>query len=345
MNAPAATQTEDGFRPRWLTAGGHRQTLLGVLYRRPLRWTPPAEDLAVDVGEDARLLLRASWQKGARERRPALVLVHGLGGCDSSAYTVATGRFAWENGWHVIRMNLRGAGDSLRLCASLYHAGQELDLVAALHAVAAHAPQVAVAGFSLGGNLTILALARRGGDLPAGLIGAAAVSPPVDLAACARALESPANGIYQSYFVRSLRLGYRNRQRLRPDLYEAGRERGVRTVWQYDERITAPYSGYRDAADYYSRSSPGPLLARVERPLLILAAQDDPIIPASSLTHWTLPPSGLVRRELWWTGGHVGFVGQTRAPGRFWAAERIVHFLQGALDGRVDSQSGSVAQG
>jgi uncharacterized protein len=325
------------FRPHWLTTGGHRQTLLGLLHRRPLRWTPPTEDLAVEVGDDVRLLLRASWQPGPRAARPALVLVHGIGGCDSSAYGLATGRHAWDRGWHVVRMNLRGAGDSLRLCASLSHAGQEADLVAALRSVSDVAPRLAIAGFSIGGSLALRALGRRAPDLPGGLFGAAGVSPPMDLAAVARELQSPANGIYQSWFVRNLRSSYRNRQRLRPDLYEEGRERGVRTVWEYDDRITAPYSGYRDAADYYARASPGPLLQAIDRPVLILAAEDDPIVPADSVTRWALPLSGVVRREVLSTGGHVGFVGRTQAPGRFWAAERVVRFLEDAARGRTDA--------
>jgi predicted alpha/beta-fold hydrolase len=32
------------------------------------------------------------------------------------------------------------------------------------------------------------------------------------------------------------------------------------------------------------------------------------------------------------TGGHVGFVARTRAPGRFWAAERVMDFLEGAVN-------------
>ncbi|HET8646432.1 MAG TPA: alpha/beta fold hydrolase, partial [Vicinamibacteria bacterium] len=175
-----------GFRPRWLTAGGHRQTLLGALRRRKVRWTLPVEDLAVDVARDTRLLLRASWQPHAPAGAlPALLIVHGLVGSDRSAYAVATGRHAWERGWHVVRMNLRGAGESLRLSASFHHAGQELDLLAALQAVAARAPRVAVAGFSVGGSLVLLTLGRRGRELPSGFVGAAAVSPPVDLAAAA----------------------------------------------------------------------------------------------------------------------------------------------------------------
>ncbi len=317
------------FRPHPWTAGGHRQTLLGYLARRHLRWDLPTEDLVVEADGDVRLLLRASWQPGPRDDRPALVLVHGLGSADKASYVLATGLHAWQRGWHVVRMNMRGAGDAMAICPRLYNAGLDVDVVTALAHVGRLVPRVALAGFSLGANLALLALGRSAGQLPATLSAAAAVSPSVDLAACADALERPSNRPYQWYFMRSLRPAYRERQRLRPDLYEAGRERRMRTLRQFDETITAPYAGYRDAAEYYARSSSGPHLEAVARPTLILAAMDDPMIPGPSVARWPLPASGLVRREMLPTGGHVGFVAPTRAPGRFWAAERVLDFLEG----------------
>jgi predicted alpha/beta-fold hydrolase len=318
------------FHPHWLTAGGHRQTLLGVMRRRPLRWTPPTEDLAVDVGDGVRLLLRASWQPGPREARPALVLVHGIGGSDASAYGLATGRYAWERGWHVVRMNLRGAGESLRWCASLSHAGQASDLVAALGAVAARAPRLAVAGFSIGGSLALLALGRRSADLPPGLFAGAAVSPPIDSGPRWR-LPCRARRTALPVLVRPPAA-----RQLPPSATAASRPlRGrPRARRAHGLAVRRPHhcahSGYRDAAEYYASSSPGPSLHRIERPVLILAAQDDPIVPVASLTAWPLPRTGVVQRELLPTGGHVGFFGRTRAPGRFWAAERVVRFLEAA---------------
>jgi predicted alpha/beta-fold hydrolase len=127
--------------------------------------------------------------------------------------------------------------------------------------------------------------------------------------------------------MKSLRESYAERQRRLPDLYAAGRERGTRSVRQYDEAITAPYNGFADAAEYYARSSAGPHLASIGRPALILAAEDDPLVPGASVSRWPIPESGLVRREMTRTGGHVGFVGRTCAPGRFWAAERVMRFF------------------
>jgi predicted alpha/beta-fold hydrolase len=122
--------------------------------------------------------------------------------------------------------------------------------------------------------------------------------------------------------------GYRRRHRARPDLFAEGRERGLRTVREYDERITAPFGGYESASQYYERSSAGPWLASIDRPAHVLAAEDDPMIPPETVAGWPLPRS--LRREILPTGGHVGFVGRSEAPGWFWAPERVLDFLGAA---------------
>lgn len=328
------------FRPRAWLSGGHLQTLFGYWSRRRLRWSVPAEDLVVEAGDGVRLLVRASWQADAAQR-PTLVLVHGLGGCDYSGYGIATGALAWQAGWNVARMNMRGAGDGEVQCARLYNAGLDTDLLAVTDVLARRTSHLALAGFSLGGNLVLLALGRSGARLPRGVFAAAAVSPPLDLAACADALARPGNRLYQTHYVRGLRVAYRQRQRLLPDLYEPGRERGTRTIREFDHVITAHYGGFTGADDYYTRSSSGPWLTRIDRPTLILAAEDDPLIPADAVARWPLPESGLVRREMTRTGGHVGFVGPTRAAGRFWAAERVVAFLQDVWETRARRLDGA----
>ena len=319
----------NGFRPPRFLRRGHLQTLAGYFARHHLRWTIPSEDIVVDAPDGIRLLLRASWQDEPAAR-PTVVLVHGLGGCDRATYNVATGMLAWRAGWNVVRMNMRGAGDSEALCARLYHAGVDADMLAVLEAVAARTPRLAPIGFSLGANLVLLTLARQAGRLPPGLFAAAAISPPLDLAACADALTRRDNFVYHVRYVRDLQRVYRRRQALLPALYESGREQGLRSVREYDDVITARYGGFSSAADYYERSSAGPLLVRIDRPTLLVAAHDDPMIPGATVARWPLPSSGIVRREMHPTGGHVGFVGPTAAPGRFWAGERVMEFLEQA---------------
>lgn len=279
----------------------------------------------VDSDGGARLLLRASWQPGPREDRPALVIVHGLGGSDTSSYVVSTGARAFARGWHVVRMNMRGSGDGEALCPLLYNAGLDGDLLATLECVAARVPRIAVAGFSLGANLTLLAAGRGRDRLPEGVRALVGISAPLDLSACADALERWDNRLYQRYFMVMLKEAYRRRHRKRPDLFPAGLEAGLSTVREYDDAVTAPFGGYEGAADYYARSSAGPWLEAIERPTLVLAAADDPMIPVAAVEKW---PIGNVTREVTRTGGHCGFVGRSPAPGWFWAAERGLGFLE-----------------
>jgi predicted alpha/beta-fold hydrolase len=292
--------------------------------RAALRWRLPTEDVVVEAGEGVRILLRASWQE--ERDRPALLLIHGLEGCDRSPNMISADTLAYRTGWHVVRMNLRGCGDSLSLCPRLYNAGMTSDLVAVFQWLASRVSRFTVAGFSLGGNLTLLTLARDRARIPDELSGATAICPPLDMSACADALERRTNRMYQFQFVTSLNASYRKRRELLPDAYEAGRERGISTVREFDDRITAFYGGYRDAEDYYRQVSPGPRLEAIDRRALILAVADDPFIPEASMRKW--PRSEAVSMELVEGGGHVGFVGRSRAPGHFWAAERFLGFLE-----------------
>ena len=323
--APGPSRTP--FDPPWFTRGGHVQTALGYFHRRNLTWTLPTEDLIVDSEPGIRILSRASWQPGNRANAPALILLHGMGGWDASTYMLSMGFHAWAAGYHVIRMNMRGAGASFEVCPRLYNAGLEVDLVAVARRVAETTPRAALFGASLGANHVLLALGRSKAALPGEVRAAVAISPPVDLLSCSDSLHAPSNRVYVARFVADLKASYVRIQKLSHGFYEAGREAGVRTVREFDERITAPYAGFASAEDYYTRSSSGPWLREIDRPTLIISAEDDPMIPEGSVRKFGLPASGVVTREMLPTGGHVGFAARTKAPGRFWAAERALEFL------------------
>ena len=323
------------FDPPWFTRGGHAQTLLGYFHRRNLRWTLPTEDLVVESEPDIRILSRVTWQPGDRAKAPALILLHGMGGWDASTYMLSMGLHAWAAGYHVIRMNMRGAGASFEICPRLYNAGLEVDLVAMARRVAGVTPRVALFGASLGANHVLLALGRSKVALPIEVKAAVAVSPPVDLLSCSDALHSPGNRVYVSRFVADLKASYVRIQDRSQGFYAAGREVGVRTVREFDEKITAPYAGFASAEDYYTRSSSGPWLRGIDRPTLIISAEDDPMIPGDSVRKFALPSAGTVTLEMLPTGGHVGFAARTEAPGRFWVAGRALAFLNRELD-RLD---------
>jgi predicted alpha/beta-fold hydrolase len=315
------------FRPSWLTRGGHIQTLLGFYSRRKLEWTLPTEDLVVESEPGIRILSRASWQPGVRKDSPALILLHGMGGWDLSTYLLSMGRYAYAAGYHVIRMNMRGSGASFEICPRIYHAGLENDLVAVARHVATQVSKIGLFGASLGANHVLLALSRSRSELPPEIKAGVAISPPVDLLRCSDALHERQNRFYVSYFLERLKATYVRVQERSDGYYEAGRESGVDSVRAFDERITAHYGGFPSADDYYAQSSAGPWLKTIDRPTLIISAEDDPMIPGESVRRFELPASGVVTREILPTGGHVGFVSKTDAPGSFWAAGRALEFL------------------
>lgn len=312
------------FRP--LVSGAHAQTVLGQCIRTGLRWPYRSHDVVLEPGAGVRLLLRASWQPGTSDR-PAIVLVHGLEGSDRARYLVSTGIEAFRQGWHVIRMNMRGCGDALSLCPRLYNAGLTTDLLAVFDWLTSQ-PRVthfATCGFSLGAGLTLLTLSQHERELPPSLIGAVAVCPPLDMSRAADALELRPNRFYGRRFTRSLCASYRKRQTRAGGIYEAGRERGIRTLREFDDVITAHYAGYRDAEHYYQEVSAGPRLRGIHRPVLVLSSDNDPFIPLESIAEW--PASSFVHLEVTKNAGHVGFIGATRAPRWFWAAERTMRFV------------------
>lgn len=332
--SPALTASP--FVPRWWQRGGHVQTLLGFAYRRRLTWRHPTEDIVVRGDEDVRLLLRASFQPDVPGDRPTLLLIHGLGGWDAASYGLATGQLAWSRGWNVVRMNMRGAGGGEALCPRLYHAGLDCDLLSVLSALGPRAPAIAVVGFSLGANLALLAAGRN--TLPDSVRAIVAVCPPVDLAACVASIERPANALYQAYFLRNLRASYERRRRTLPHDFPDGLAQRARSIREWDALITAPRGGFRDVEHYYADSSSAPHLPKIDRPALLLAAADDPMVPAGSFRGLAVSPH--VSVEVTATGGHVGFVADTIAPGRFWAGERALAFAE-----RVMTADATVAEG
>ena len=311
------------FRP--LFSGSHLQTIGGQLARSFLKWPFGTKDSLVSVNNDIQLLLRASWHpKG--NNQPALILLHGLEGSDASPYVVSTGILAYRHGWHVIRMNMRGCGDSLQLCPRLYNAGLTADLLAVCDWVSRRTPLFAICGFSLGAGLTLLTLAKEKHSLPKELLGAVAICPPLDMSLSANALELKQNWIYSSRFTRSLCSSYRKRQKLSPGHYQLDREIGIQTLREFDNTITAYYSNYQNAENYYQSVSAGPVLKNINHPTLVLASNNDPFIPTNTISHWQRANS--VSIEIIEGGGHVGFVGASQAPRNFWIADRALEFLK-----------------
>lgn len=303
------------FRPRfpWLT--GDLQTVRNMIVRpRPGFADAPAERLAFAMEDGTGDVLLADLHVPKDVRRSLAVLIHGLTGCGESFYVLATARTLLDRGHPVLRLNLRGAGPNAGACREQYHAGRSADIakvLTALNPALARHGIVAV-GYSLGGNVLLKLLAEAGAASP--IRRAAAVSPPVDLAAAARCILRPRNRIYQRYLLARMKDEARA-TRGGLDGRIAAAVAAARNIVQYDDTVVAPRFGFASAADYYARCSSGPLLGGIRVPTLIVHARDDPWIPPDALAAAARARHAPVRIALAGGGGHVGFHGRgTRTP-------------------------------
>ena len=328
------------YRPsRWL-AGGHRMTIYAAVRRRRFLDLPPSDERYFDVARDARVLARCHWQAEPRDH-PTLVLLHGLEGSANAHYVRGIAGKAFRGGFNIVRLNQRNCGRTEHLSVGLYHSGLIEDPAAVIRELidVDKLPSIALAGYSLGGNIALRLAGVYGASAPPELHSVAAVSPPVDLARAASAVEWRQNWLYQRNFVRDLKRRIQLKARLFPDIYKVDGLDRVRTIRQFDERYTAPFFGFRDAADYYHRASALRVIEKVRVPTLIITAEDDPFIPVASFREPPLTANPRLTVIITRHGGHCGFIAR-RGGGDdgYWAEGMIVEFAAKERRGRRSEQ-------
>src|SRR3989454_5370021 len=318
---------EKPFRPHPLLKNGHVMTVAAAFIRRHYL-LPRAEERCFEVDADSKLLGHCHWQEGKDRAAPVLVLVHGLEGSSASNYMLGIGEKAWQRGFHVIRLNQRNCGGTEALTPTLYNSGMSADYRAVFEELsnASGFEQIFFAGYSMGGNLVTKMAGEFGAAVPKALRAVCAVCPALDLAACADALERVDNYFYQWRFVSGLMARYARKQKLFPERYKLDGLPPVRTVRQFDDVITAPQFGYRDAQDYYDHVGAKCVAAQIRVPFLMITAQDDPFVPYASFQAAKISENPAIRFVAPRHGGHCGFISKHPGAERFWAEQRIVDF-------------------
>ena len=321
------------FQPaRWLR-NRHLQTIVAA--QRPRRfgygWTS-WEPETIELGRDGCIVGEASWQPGPRAASPALFLLHGLEGSAQSHYLVGMSKKAYAAGFHTIRINTRNCGGTEHLTPTLYCAGLSQDVGAIVRHLRERCgvEELYAAGVSIGANILLKYLGEEGAG--AGIRAAAVLSPPIDLARGVREIEKPANWIYQRHFVTSLISRMRRKSALFPGICDLARVERVRTIYEFDDLVTAPHFGFGTADNYYRLASAAPLIPRIAVPTLIVAAEDDPIVPFGTFLECGLEHNPAVRLVAPRHGGHSGFLGARPAAGdldSYWGESRVVDFVCG----------------
>ncbi|WP_158222806.1 YheT family hydrolase [Rhodopirellula sp. MGV] len=325
------------FPSRWYR-GGALQTVASL--RRPAIAAPSSTKHELPLSDGDRIVLHQSGNGDGK----ALLLFHGLSGCHQSPYMIRwTSRF-YQAGWTVYRVDGRGCGDARDLARGISHAGRSEDVQAAFEFVAERHPSALLHGIgvSLGGNQ----LLRMLGHLPSDdkttpewadrIAKVAAVCPPIDLARCCKNMLRPGRRIYNRYFIRALLRGLPDQVRNRSDFQKAIAGRLPRTLYELDDRLTAPLSGFENADDYYLRCSSIGVLSQNRWPTLLIASEDDPIVPVGCFAELALPST--TQLLVTPTGGHAGFVDRL---GGSWLDECLYGWLEVASN---VAENGQVAE-
>jgi predicted alpha/beta-fold hydrolase len=314
------------FRPFPLLGNPHIQTILG-LYARNDRRNFPAIERVVTLPDGDRLLLADSTPPDWPATGSVAVLVHGQSGSAESGPVHWLAGQLFDRAWRAVRINLRGNWPGLALARGGYHGGSSADVRAVVDDILRDAPnaRIALVGFSLGANIVLKLAGEAGldGSLPQ-LERVAAVAPPVDLAECTSLMGQPQNRLYERYFVRELYRRVRARRRIFPDLPPLEMPY-LPSARLWDELYTAPRNGFANAFDYYERCSSAPLVPEIKVPTMILAARDDPFVPAGPIERLEVPE----HIQVWMvnSGGHLGFIGPDGEGGVRWAERRVLDWL------------------
>ena len=324
MNATA----DINFKPRRGLRGGHLQTIVGNFLPRR-NGLPRAEERLFSVEAEAQVLCHCHWHP-ERQKRLTVIIVHGLEGSVESQYVVGTGTKAWEAGMNVVRMNMRNCGGTEALTPTLYHSGLSADVGAVAQTLIEQESleQIALAGYSMGGNLVLKLAGDWAEERPSELRAVAAVSPAMDLAESADAMHTAANWIYEQRFLRNLRRRLKRKAKLFPGRYDLERLRGLRSIRDFDERVTAYYCGFTGADDYYHRAAAARVLDRIAVPTLVLHALDDPFIRVTRATRAKLLANPRIHYVETAHGGHCAFLADANGYDGRWAERTMVDFFR-----------------
>jgi uncharacterized protein len=305
-----------------LCSNPHVQTVIpsllrkvrGVRYQRQRIDTPDGDFLDLD------------WSRMGAGR--LAIVLHGMEGDSGRHYVLGMAKALNRGGWDAVAMNFRGCSGECNKKPRFYHSGDTEDLQTAVSYVIAgnNYSELALIGFSLGGNVILKYLGEKAGNVHPSVKKAVTFSVPCDLTACGDKISKSGGGIYLKRFLRLLHKKIKMKMRVMPGSIDDKAYNQIKTLKDFDDRYTAPLHGFRDALDYYEKSSCGPFLRNISIPTLLVNSADDPFLAEAAYPVREARASAHLALEVPDFGGHVGFMAFNRS-GEYWSESRAVAFL------------------
>ncbi len=316
--------SQSQFKPAWWLPGPHLQTIWPALFRKPIKSMQlEHERFELPDGD----FLDLAWV-GKEKKGPLVLVLHGLEGSVHSSYAQGMMYAIAQQNWRGVCMHFRGCSGVPNRLTRSYHSGETKDLSIVINALREREPQtqLAAVGFSLGGNVLLKWLGETEKNNP--LVAAVAVSVPFELHKSANRMQQGFSWLYQKHFLRCLSKRLAHKFKQTPTSFEMPPLSELKSMWEFDDKVTAPLHGFTDVHDYYAKASSRQYLRKIDVPTLLVQAKDDPFMTPDAIPH----PHELAEciiLEITETGGHVGFV-SGEAPWRasYWLEDRVPEFLR-----------------
>ncbi len=325
------------FKPMPVFSSGRLQTMLTKIYPTYFDVKETSKHILTLPDQDKLVVFEyrpKSWRTGDR----IIVLVHGLTGSHESKYMIRMTKIWNRQGYLVVRVNLRGCGPGQGLARHPYHSGRSEDTRFILSWLFSRYPSspVTQCGFSLGGNITLKMAGEDGATPTANLDSIIAVSPPVDLHACSALLHKQENQIFERHFVEALIEDVATRKAHFPDIPDVDLCPHM-SLLEFDNAYTAPFTGYKDAIDYYTQCSSGQFLDKITVPAFVLYAKDDPFITIERFLHKMEAPNfDCLMTE---TGGHVAWYGNPLTSPHQWMDGALERWMSWFVEHRIEGRA------
>ncbi len=319
------------FKPAWWMKNKHFQTILPRFFRPNLKLVYKLEHLTTPDQD----FLELAWSipQPKNDHKPLAIIFHGLEGNIHSFYAKGMMKSLQNSGFDVVLMHFRNCSSSPNKLARAYHSGETSDarfLIEHLTALFPHKDLVAI-GFSLGGNMLSKYLGEYTHDSK--LKAAAIISAPFDLASSCKVIQKSLGKIYQRYLLGRLKRSTGRKITLIQPLLGLTHPciDKIKNLGEFDDKVTAPLHGFKNATDYYSQASAKPYLQYIKTPTLIIHSADDPMLSTKAIPG-PADVSQYTALEITKNGGHVGFIsGKNPLKPIFWLEQRIPHYLKQQL--------------
>lgn len=301
-------------------SGQHIETVIPSLFRKVNLPSAKKERISTEDND----FLDLDWHHVSSST--LVIISHGLEGSSKSQYVLGLANYFNSKGIDALGWNYRGCSDEMNLTTSFYHSGATYDLETVIsHALNKGYSKIALAGFSLGGNLTLKYLGEAR-QKHKEIIAAVTFSVPLDLGAGCDEIGRLKNRQYANRFLRRLKKKLRIKNQLMGDKFPLNGIASIKDLRTFDNLFTGPLHGFKDADDYYAKSSSIFFLNDIEIPTLIVNALNDPFLPDNCYPTQKLKDHKSIWLETPTHGGHVGFMPKAK-DGSYWSDRRAFEFV------------------